>query len=347
MVRILSAKATSKKFWTKGDSMNAKLSTIPKKYLWASGVVVAATAAASLSTYLTTRFLVRAAVDREGPKAMQKAGELIAGTQQDNAFLNELNEAAKRLEAKEHETVEIVSHDGTTLVGHFIPREKPKRVIIAMHGWRTSWAYDFGTMADFWEENDCSVLYAEQRGQNDSGGEYMSFGLVERYDVLDWVNWVMQRCGSELPIYLAGVSMGATTVLMAAGLNLPDNVHGIAGDCGFTSPQAIWKHVVNKNLHMSYGLRGVMADTMFKKRVQMATDEYSTVDAMKCCKVPVLFAHGTEDHFVPVEMTYENYTACTAPKRLFIVPGADHGMSYYYDKKGYESAIKNFWNEFD
>ena len=327
--------------------MNAKLSTIPKKYLWASGVVVAATAAASLSTYLTTKFLIRAAVDREGPKAMRKAGELISGTQQDNAFLNELNEAAKRLEAKEHETVEIVSHDGTTLVGHFIPHEKPKRVIIAMHGWRTSWAYDFGTMADFWEENDCSVLYAEQRGQNDSGGEYMSFGLVERYDVLDWVNWVTQRCGSELPVYLAGVSMGATTVLMAAGLDLPDNVHGIAGDCGFTSPQAIWKHVVNKNLHMSYGLRGVMADTMFKKRVQMATDEYSTVDAMKCCKVPVLFAHGTEDHFVPVEMTYENYTACAAPKRLFIVPGADHGMSYYYDKKGYESAIKNFWNEFD
>lgn len=68
--------------------MNARLSTIPKKYLWASGVVVAATAAASLSTYLTTKFLVRAAVDREGPKAMRKAGELISGTQQDNAFLN-------------------------------------------------------------------------------------------------------------------------------------------------------------------------------------------------------------------------------------------------------------------
>ena len=65
------------------------------------------------------------------------------------------------------------------------------------------------------------------------------------------------------------------------------------------------------------------------------------------CKVPVLFVHGSDDHFVPVEMTYENYKACIAPKRLLIVPGAEHGMSYMVDKKSYEEAVKRFWNEFD
>lgn len=311
------------------------------------GVVAAAAAGASLSAYLTTKFLVKAAVDREGPRMMQKAGNLLAGTQMDNQFLAELDAAAKQLEAKKSETVTITSRDGISLVGHFIPSENPKRVIIAMHGWRSSWTKDFGTMSDFWEANDCSVLYAEQRGQNNSGGDYMGFGLTERYDVLNWINWVTERCGSKLPIYLAGVSMGATTVLMAAGLNLPSNVHGIAGDCGFTSPQAIWKHVANKNLHLVYGLRSIMADTMFKERLQMATNDYSTVEALKNSKTPILLVHGTEDHFVPVEMTYENYVACAAPKKLFIVPGADHGMSYYTDKQGYEKTIEEFWNEFD
>lgn len=79
----------------------------------------------------------------------------------------------------------------------------------------------------------------------------------------------------------------------------------------------------------------------------MATNEYSTVDAMKCCKVPVLFVHGDEDHFVPVGMTYQNYAACAAPKKLFIVPGADHGMSYFMNKKGYEEVVKEFWKQFD
>lgn len=68
---------------------------------------------------------------------------------------------------------------------------------------------------------------------------------------------------------------------------------------------------------------------------------------MKHCSVPVLFIHGTDDAFVPVTMTYENYKACTAPKRLLVVPGADHGMSYYIDKDGYENAVKQFWNDYD
>lgn len=57
--------------------------------------------------------------------------------------------------------------------------------------------------------------------------------------------------------------------------------------------------------------------------------KYSSVCAMKENRIPVLFIHGDDDTFVPVTMTYENYKACTAPKELLIVPGADHAMSYY------------------
>ena len=79
----------------------------------------------------------------------------------------------------------------------------------------------------------------------------------------------------------------------------------------------------------------------------MSTREYSCTDAMRECKVPVLFVHGTDDRFVPVEMTYENYKACTAPKRLLVVPGAEHGVSYLVDQTGYETAVQKFWAEFD
>ena len=63
--------------------------------------------------------------------------------------------------------------------------------------------------------------------------------------------------------------------------------------------------------------------------------------------MPVVFVHGTDDHFVPVRMTYENYKACASPKRLLIVPGADHGMSYYIDREQYERQSLAFWDEFD
>lgn len=323
------------------------MNTTVKKILKASGITFAAAAAASVTAYITTHYLTRVALDREEPKSLKKAGNLISGSQSGNAFLEELQKSAERLAEKENETVEITGHDGISLIGHWIPCENAKRIMIAMHGWRSTWYKDFGMVADFWEKNGCSVLYAEQRGQGNSGGDYIGFGPIERYDCLDWINWVTNRCGSEIPIYLCGVSMGATTVLMAAGLALPSNVHGIIGDCGFTSPHAIWKHVAKNNLHISFGLRGIMADTLYEKKTQMDAADDSTIDALRNCSVPVMLVHGADDHFVPLEMTYENYNACASPKKLFIVPGADHGMSYFTDKEGYENAVTDFWQQYD
>ena len=141
--------------------------------------------------------------------------------------------------------------------------------------------------------------------------------------------------------------MGASTVLMAGGLTMPKQVHGIIADCGYTSPYHIWKHVVTRNLHLSYKVRSRMADRLCRKKIQMGPGDYSTVEALKVSRIPVLFIHGAEDHFVPISMTYENYAACKAPKHLLVVPGADHGMSYLVDPKAYEGALAAFWKTYD
>lgn len=319
-----------------------------RNILIGTGIVAAGIAAVTTVSYNITKKLLQVAMDRETPDLMTVNKDKLAGSPEMTAFLAEMNEAKERLENSGCEEVVITGHDGTRLVGHWRAHENAKRVIIAMHGWRSSWSQDFGTIADFWQDNACSVLYAEQRGQGESGGEYMGFGLLERYDCLEWIHWVNECTGGKLPIYLGGVSMGATTVLMTAGLELPDNVRGIVADCGFTSPHAIWKHVAEHNLHILYsGIRAAVASDICKKKIHMGTKEYSATDAMRECKVPVLFIHGTDDHFVPVEMTYENYKACAAPKRLLIVPGADHGMSYHTDQAAYEDAIKKLWADRD
>jgi len=311
-----------------------------------AGVGAAVTAAAGAFAAVRSRVsktLLSIAMDREEPNIMRKRKEKIIGSPEVAEALHASDEAAKVLEACGCKYVEIISRDGVRLAGHFYESPTAKRVVIAMHGWRSSWVKDFGVISQFFHSNDCSVLYAEQRAQNDSEGDYMTFGLLERYDCLDWINWVNEELGESLPIYLAGVSMGATTVLMASGLDLPDNVCGIVADCGFTSPHAIWKHVVENNLHLPYSLHTAQVEKMVRKRIRMSPQEHSTVDALKKCCVPVLFIHGAEDSFVPVSMTYENYQACSAPKELLIVPGAEHGMSYMVEQKKYEETMRSFW----
>lgn len=331
------------------------------KKIIGTGIVAAGITAVGAVSHAITKNLVNIAVDREMPhkelvegnsnslpyKAATQAVAKFKGSEDDTAFREAVAEASHNLINREHTLVEMMAQDGEKLVGHWFPCDNAKRTVIAMHGWRSSWSNDFGLISEFLQSNHCSVLYVEQRGQGNSGGDYMGLGLLERYDCKDWVNWVNEIQGDVLPIYLAGVSMGAATVLMATGVDLPENVHGVIADCGFTSPYEISKHVVENNLHMSCGLMGEVADALCKKKMQISTREYSTIYAMKQNQIPVLFIHGADDTFVPVNMTYENYKACAGPKELLIIPGAEHAMSYYIDHEKYEKNVRAFWQKYD
>ena len=74
-------------------------------------------------------------------------------------------------------------------------------------------------------------------------------------------------------------------------------------------------------------------------------EEYSPVEAVKTCKVPVIFFHGEDDVYVPCEMSRINYEACAAPKRLVTVKGAGHGLVYVVDNEGYFNALTEFFTE--
>lgn len=319
-----------------------------KLAIFGVGAFTAVTAVSVAISRIVTKNLIGEALDREEPKIISKAKTKLTGSFSENDAVVEAHKMAEKLENCEHERVEIESFDKTKLVGHLIKADNQKRVILAMHGWRSSWANDFCAISDFWRNNGCTVLYPEQRGQGGSDGKYMGFGMLERYDCLEWIKWLNENGYENMPIYLAGVSMGASTVLMTSGFaDIPKNVKGIMADCGFTSAKAIWKHVSEKNLKISYKNRDKEIDELCRNRIAMNADAYSTLDAMQVNTIPVLFIHGTDDHFVPISMTLENYTACKAKKRLFTVNGADHGMSYLIDKDGYEKSVLEFFGEND
>lgn len=313
---------------------------LPDKRWVLAGALAAGTASFCLVSHRLTGKMMQLAMGRTAPR-MRIAH--TGGSAEQAELAARMQRAARQLENSGCETVTVTGRDGVPLAGHWHHTDHAKRIILAMHGWRSSWAQDFGIISAFWHANDCDVLYAEQRGQDHSGGDYMSFGLLERYDCLTWLDWINARTGGTLPIYLAGVSMGATTVLMAAGLDLPDNVCGIAADSAFTAPHAIWKHVSEHGLHIPYALHRASADRLCRKWIHMDANAASTTEALQHCKVPVFLIHGADDHFVPVEMTYENYKACRAPKRLLIVPGADHCMSYLCEPETYQRMILDFW----
>ena len=295
--------------------------------------------------YFSARILFSAVFSRSIPRILKKKGGLSRITKSED-FVNTLSQKGIALEERDTETVEIEGYGGVRLVGHILKVDTPRRLIIAVHGWRGSWCRDFGIVSEFFHTSDTTAIFVEQRGQQGSGGDSITFGICERYDIVEWVRWAADRF-PDLPIYLCGVSMGATSILMSASLGLSDRVHGIIADSGFTSPVEIWKYVIRHNLHLPYAIYGRAVSRECIKRTGHNPDDCSTLTALKYCSVPVLFIHGEEDSFVPIEMTYQNYYACSSPKRLFVIPGANHCMGYYIDPIGYEREMMKFWQEYD
>ncbi len=304
---------------------------------------------------LKTHRLIREAVfSRDEPKEvfavrnhMHKRVVKSDPVEQDRIRLGE------ELRKQEMETVSCTARDGVKLIGHYMRHPEPKRIIIAFHGWRSPWYRDFSPIWEFWKE-ESSVIFVEQRANGASGGEYLGYGTLERFDAISWTERVKEiirrenvrnESGERLPIYLAGVSMGAATVLLASGLSLPEGVAGILADCGFTSMEAIWDTVMQRKFRLPKPVRE--AELKYLRHCIRKTGGKlcSTLDAMDVNRTPVFFAHGEEDDFVPVSMTEENYARCRAPKKLYIGPKAGHGACYYHNREAYRKAQEEFFRE--
>ena len=172
----------------------------------------------------------------------------------------------------------------------------------------------------------------------------MGFGVLERFDCLDWIKWIKSSELKDTPLYLAGISMGATTVLMSAGNPYEANVRGIIADCGFTSPWEIIASVVRGRGLPIFPVVPLMS-LWARIFAGFGFREYSTLEAVKGIRIPVFFAHGEADRFVPCHMTEKVYEICgSSDKTLFLVPNARHGAAYLVDRCNYEKQISQFVN---
>lgn len=240
-----------------------------------------------------------------------------------------------------YEDVWAQSVDGLLLHGRYYEKEAGAPIEILFHGYRSNPIRDFCGGLQLGLEAGHNVLLVDQRAHGQSEGKCLTFGIMERKDCLSWLRYVEGRFG-KVPVYLVGISMGASTVLMAASEKLPDQVAGIIADSGYTSPKEIICKVL-KDRHYSPKWCYPIVYYAAKFWGHFDLEECSAEQAMKRCKIPVLIIHGGDDRFVPCEMSVKNYQACAAEdKKLLIVDGAGHGLGYVVDYEAYKKAVVDF-----
>ena len=246
-----------------------------------------------------------------------------------------------QLAAQDYEDVTILSHDGLKLAAKYYHIKDGAPLAIAFHGYRSCGMTDFAGGSELCFEMGQNLLLIDQRSHGRSQGKAITFGILERLDCLAWVQYALERFGPDTKILLYGISMGATTVLMASGLELPDNVKGIVADCPYSSPSAIIKTVCRKmhyppNLAYPFILLGARLFGHFKLNAATAAETVTHA------RVPILIIHGESDGFVPAAMSEEVFKACPDRVQRVTFPGADHGISFLVDENRYRRIVTEF-----
>ena len=239
------------------------------------------------------------------------------------------------------ELVTVTSYDGLTLSGRYYHVADGAPLDIAFHGYRSAGLTDFCGGAELSRELSHNLLLVDQRAHGKSQGRTITFGIKERYDVLSWVEYAVERFGPDTKILLYGISMGASTVLMASELPLPVNVKGIVADCPYSSPTKIILSVARK-MRIPSVLAGLFSWAGAKVYGGFDLRETDPVRAVKNAKVPILLIHGEADSFVPCDMSGEIQRA--NPQKVYscTFPGAEHGISFLVDPERYRHIVKEF-----
>lgn len=275
------------------------------------------------------------------PRVNENFYQLPDGEQYDKHH-DDMMQMIKEFDEAPFEWVETVSHDGLKLKGRFYNWHGDGAPIqIQFHGYKAMAIRDYSGGSRLAKALGYNVLLIEQRAQGQSDGNVITFGILERYDCLRWIDYVNARFGARTPVYLAGISMGAATVLMATEFDLPSNIRGVLADCPYSSPEKIIAKVCRgmgypEKLAMPFVRLGARLYGGFSLRAS------SAVQAVKKATVPVLIIHGDDDRFVPCEMSKEIYDAYTDEKTLEIFENAGHGICFLEDYKRYERVLKAF-----
>lgn len=257
------------------------------------------------------------------------------------AHRDRMLECVEDMERTSFEEIRILSTDGLQLYGRLYQFGKDAPLIIFFHGFHGIYAWDGYGFFRLCKENGINILMADARAHGKSGGNVITFGIMERCDCKSWAEYAMKRFGKDTDVFLAGVSMGAASVMMSSELGLPENVRALIEDCGYSEPAAIIKETIQA---MKLPVAPFYQLIKFCAHVfgHFDLESADAVQALEQSAIPTLFIHGEQDSIVPLSMEEELYKACKAKKRRVQIAGANHANSAMTDYETYEKEILQF-----
>lgn len=284
------------------------------------------------------KYFVDAAVDRNNRWYRDEGQQMIDPA----GFEIEHSGQAPEVEAfwREGRKWSLYNENNDKLMASYFPHH-PDKFVILLHDYRSNGWQDCASLALWYHQQGYSVVVPDLRAHGTSGGHHIGLGWTDRLDLIKWITRVL-TVAPESQIILHGLSMGAATVLMASGEQLPENVKLLIADSSYTSVYSEFKTMLRRLTKYPVNRFMVQANRYAKQKLGFSLIQASVTRQLGSNHLPVLFLHGANDRFVPATETTTLMEATAGEKELVIFPNCDHLAAKEDQKEHYFDVVSSF-----
>lgn len=224
--------------------------------------------------------------------------------------------------------VTVKASDGAQLRGWFVrPKQYNDNAVIILHGVADNRLSAAGFAGDFLPSG-YAVLLPDARAHGASGGRYATYGVLEKDDIRQWIDWLEQDASPRC-VYVLGESMGAAIAIQASAADR--RICAAVAE----SPFATFRQVGYERLGQMTNTGPWLGKTVARPMVELAyvfarlrTGVWLTdarpLRAIQSTRTPVLLIHGDADSHISPDNSRELYNAARDHAQLWIVPRAEH-----------------------
>jgi len=250
----------------------------------------------------------------------------------------------------EYESISVVARDGVNLAGWFIPSpEANNRTVILLHGVGSSRTGMLPT-AKLLHTNGYNTLMYDSRASGESGGEFCTYGFLEKYDLVSVIDMLVYdilpapKNAGEGHIGLLGFSMGAAVALQAAAIE--PFIRCVIAESGFLDLNTVAYDYLERHVGVRWKCIHDTALRTAERIAHFSVKDVSPLESVKKLHAPVLFIHGTEDRTVKPVYSQKLYDACSSMKELYMIEGAHHIDLYETAGETYNTKRIEFFNRY-
>ncbi|MBQ8305633.1 MAG: alpha/beta fold hydrolase [Blautia sp.] len=232
----------------------------------------------------------------------------------------------------------VDSYDGYTL--HVQLCRNPaggRKYVIISHGYTDNRYGAVKYMRTYLEAGYHCIIY-DLRGHGLNEPDYCTYSVREAQDLYTLIQDTRARYGLDILLGLHGESLGGATT--CAVLKYEQNLAFAVSDCGFADISNVLK-VAMKRMHVP-GFMLYPTSGMSRLLYGFTYREMQPVKAIEGNRVPVLFLHGEEDHFIVPDNSRRLQEKTAGYSELHLIPGAGHAKSVLTEPQLYDTYVKNF-----